>query len=102
MPKKAAGTIGGLNREVIAFTWVIDWIHWPGRLAAERRRLRINMGDAHLFKQRQIIFDMPVVRDPAVFELHKIRGDEVDSWPVPFVRPNLPVKWPVNFMCTVT
>src|SRR5258708_8515829 len=36
------------------------------------------MGDAHLLEQCQIIFDMPVVDDLAVFDLHKVGGDEID------------------------
>src|SRR5260370_4427458 len=40
--------------------------------------LRIEMGDAHLLEQCQIIFDMPVVDDLAVFDLHKVGGDEID------------------------
>jgi hypothetical protein len=64
--------------------------------------LRIEVGDAHLFEQCEIIFEMPVVGDPAVFDLHKVGGDEIDLLAVAFVCPNLPLKWPVNFMCTVT
>src|SRR5260370_38527801 len=36
------------------------------------------MDDAHLLEQCQIIFDMPVVDDLAVFDLHKVGGDEID------------------------
>jgi len=34
--------------------------------------------DAHLLEQRQVVFDVPIVGDPAVLDLHEIGGDEVD------------------------
>src|SRR5258708_5204322 len=42
-------------------------------------RSQVDLGDAHLLQQRQIVLDMPVVGDAAVLDLDQIRSDEGDG-----------------------
>src|SRR5882757_9027399 len=38
-----------------------------------------DLGNAHLLEQRQIVLDVPVVRDAAVLRLDEVGGDEGDG-----------------------
>src|SRR5258707_14177296 len=47
-----------------------------GERSARVRRSEVDLGDAHLLEQRQIVLDLPVVRDAAVLRLDEVGGDE--------------------------
>ena len=61
-----------------------------------------DLRDAHLLEQGQVILNVPIVADPAVFTFTRSVALNSIGCPLPCVRPNLPVKWPVNFIWTVT
>src|SRR6266478_2891942 len=52
------------------------------RASVARRALRcrsqVDLGDAHLLQQREIVLDVPIVGDPAVLDLDEISSDEGD------------------------
>jgi len=60
----------------------------------------LDLGDAYLLQQRQIVLDVPIVGDAAVLDLDEVSGDEGTGC-LPAL-PEPPVKWPVKFICTVT
>src|SRR5882757_3810901 len=50
---------------------------------------QVDLGDAHLLQQRQIVLDMPVVGDAAVLDLDQIRSDEEDRLALALRLPEL-------------
>jgi hypothetical protein len=63
-----------------------------------RRSLGSELRDAHLLQQGQVVLDVPIVGDPVISTFTRSVAMNSIGCPFPCVWPNLPVKWPVNFI----
>src|SRR5258708_3181624 len=79
LSQRAASSILVASVPLLYFDWralMISSFRVDTIVRSPACRSHVDLGDAHRLQQRQIVLDVPVVGDAAVFDLDEVSGDE--------------------------